>query len=138
MRIMLTLATLTAFVGLWGAASAPAPATKPATAMTRYTGPGASYPERYDDIFWENDRTAHRIYGPALQTSSEKLITSGIDVWVKKSRDLYMDEQLKLGQHDDHGKGMDCYDVQQTCGCGGLGLWDDKNKKLIRSENWSD
>jgi len=105
--------------------------------MARYTGPSNTWPERWDDIFWENDRIAHRIYGPALQTSSEKLITSGIDVWVKKTRDPFMDEQLKLGQHDDHGKGMDVYDVQQTCGCGGLGIWDDKNKKLIRSENWA-
>src|SRR4051812_40313716 len=118
-RLVLPALILTLAVGLAATPPATAPATKSApgaTAMARYPGPGANYPERYDDIFWENDRTAHRIYGPALQTSSEKLITSGIDVWVKKSRDLFMDDQLKLGQHDDHGKGMDCYDVQQTCG----------------------
>ena len=33
---------------------------------------GKMYPERVDDIAWENDRTAYRLYGPALQRSGEK------------------------------------------------------------------
>jgi hypothetical protein len=33
-------------------------------------------PERLDDILWENDRTAHRIYGPALE-AAEPPSTSG-------------------------------------------------------------
>ncbi len=123
------------FLAVGGAAPVPGTAlgaaTKPAVCMARYV------PERDDDIFWENDRIAHRIYGPALETSSEHLVTSGIDIWVKKTRDLFMDDQLKLGQHDDHGKGMDCYDVQHTCGCGGLGVWDDAHHKLMRSKNWA-
>ena len=41
---------------------------------------GRMYPERVDDIAWENDRTAYRLYGPALQRSGEKAY--GIDVWV--------------------------------------------------------
>ena len=35
-------------------------------------------PYRYDDLLWENDRTAHRIYGPALQ-AHEPPSSSGID-----------------------------------------------------------
>ena len=30
---------------------------------------GKHYPERVDDIAWENDRIAFRVYGPALQAS---------------------------------------------------------------------
>src|SRR5678816_219388 len=101
-RTIFVLAVLTSTFFAWGAAPT-ASTTKPAKAMARYTGPSNVYPERWDDIFWENDRIAHRIYGPALETSSEKLVTPGIDVWVKKTRELFMDEQLKLGQHDDHG-----------------------------------
>lgn len=33
---------------------------------------GRYYPERLDDIAWENDRAAYRAYGPALQKSGEK------------------------------------------------------------------
>jgi hypothetical protein len=122
------------------AASAPA-ATKPALCMARYTGPSKTPPERWDDIFWENDRTAHRIYGPAVSRpapNGESLVTSGIDVWVKSTRALFMDKQLATGaQHDDTlNIGRDCYDVQQTCGAGGLGIWDDAAKKLMRSANW--
>ena len=35
-------------------------------------------PYRYDDILWENDRTAHRIYGHALE-AAEPPSSSGID-----------------------------------------------------------
>jgi len=34
-------------------------------------------PERMDDLAWENDKVAHRIYGPAVRASLE---SSGIDV----------------------------------------------------------
>src|SRR6266705_2564028 len=37
-------------------------------------------PYRYDDILWENDRTAHRIYGHALE-ANEPPSSSGIDAW---------------------------------------------------------
>jgi hypothetical protein len=127
---------------------APAAAAAPAAqgqgpCMARYTGPGRAPPERWDDIFWENDRTAHRIYGPAVSRpapNGEGLVTSGIDVWVKKVRTPFMDKQLATGaQHDDTtGMGRDCYDVQQTCGAGGLGIWDESAKKLMRSANWAD
>ncbi len=135
----------TGSVGLWAMAQGGA-ASKPVLCMARYAGPAndpkAVPPQRWDDILWENDRTAHRIYGPAVAKpapAGEGLVTSGIDVWVKKVRTPFMDKQLATGlQHDDHGEGQDCYDVQQTCGCGGLGIWDDAGKKLIRSANWAD
>lgn len=108
---------------------------------------GKQYPERVDDIAWENDRTAYRAYGPALQRTGEKAF--GIDVWVKNTPDLEVDkryvtelsnhakiEELKKAgkteeahemeeattYHFDHGYGLDCYKVGTTLGCGAPAL----------------
>ena len=68
--------------------------------------------ERYDDILWENDRTAHRIYGPALE-QYEPPSTSGIDAWGKSVRYPFMTRQLRTGdQHAYHGEGVDYYNVK--------------------------
>jgi hypothetical protein len=89
---------------------------------------------RYGDILWENDRTAHRIYGPALQ-AAEPPSTSGIDAWGKNVRWPFMDRQLRTGdQHSFHGEGLDFYDVNTFRGAGGLGAWQDN--KLWTSRNW--
>jgi hypothetical protein len=91
-------------------------------------------PYRYDDILWENDRTAHRIYGRALE-AAEPPSSSGIDAWGKNVRWPYMDRQLRSGdQHAFHGEGLDFYDVGTTRGAGGLGIWYDN--KLWVSRNW--
>ncbi len=80
---------------------------------------GRQVPERYDDYAWENDKVAYRLYGPALETSPEKLITPGIDVWVKSTDRLVIDERYARGQyHHDYGDGMDCYKVGVTLGSG--------------------
>ena len=80
---------------------------------------GRQVPERYDDYAWENDKVAYRLYGPALETSPEKLITPGIDVWVKSTDRLVIDERYARGQyHHDYGDGMDCYKVGVTLGAG--------------------
>jgi hypothetical protein len=90
---------------------------------------------RYDDILWENDRTAHRIYGHALE-AAEPPSSSGIDAWGKNVRWPYMDRQLQTGtQHDYHGEGLDFYDVNTARGAGGLGVWQDN--KLWVSRNWT-
>lgn len=92
-------------------------------------------PERYDDLFWENDRVAHRIYGPALQ-AAEPPSGSGIDVWGKRVRWPFMDRQLATGEyHVDHGEGVDFYDVGRGRGAGGLGVWYDD--KLWTSRNFA-
>ena len=54
---------------------------------------GKQYPERVDDIAWENDRTAYRIYGPALQKSGERAF--GVDVWVKNTPDLEVEKRCR-------------------------------------------
>jgi len=92
-------------------------------------------PYRYDDILWENDRTAHRIYGEPLE-AAEPPSSSGIDAWGKKVRWPFADRQLRTGdQHADHGEGLDFYDVNTSRGAGGLGVWQDH--KLWVSRNYA-
>lgn len=80
---------------------------------------GRKVPERYDDYAWENNKVAYRLYGPALETSPEKLITPGIDVWVKCTDKLVIDEWYAKGNyHHNYGDGMDCYKVGVTLGSG--------------------
>lgn len=103
---------------------------------------GRMYPERVDDIAWENDRCAYRCYGPALQRTGEDAY--GIDVWLKNTPDLvvesryYLEDVMKpviaelkktdaaaadslnmlTSYHFDQGHGLDCYKVGPTLGCG--------------------
>ena len=80
---------------------------------------GRTVPERYDDYAWENNKVAYRLYGPALETSPEKLVTPGIDVWVKCTDKLVIDEWYARGNyHHNYGDGMDCYKVGVTLGSG--------------------
>jgi rhamnogalacturonyl hydrolase YesR len=94
-------------------------------------------PERKDDLAWENDKVAFRIYGPALRTGAED---SGIDVWCKRVPypilDKWYDQDRlkKISYHQDHGEGYDGYHVGNTRGCGGLGLWVDG--KLVTSDTY--
>jgi hypothetical protein len=93
-------------------------------------------PERLDDFAWESDRTAHRVYGPAIiNDPKEHLISSGVDVWVKKVRTPVVDKWYKRGEyHHDIGEGLDFYDVGQSRGCGGTSIIVDG--KLHNSSNF--
>ena len=105
---------------------------------------GKQYPERVDDIAWENDRIAFRTYGPALQATGEKAY--GCDIWVKcisepvaelrykteldpetkakiaelRKSDPKAAKQLaeSVSYHIDHGNGLDYYKVGPTLGAG--------------------
>jgi hypothetical protein len=94
-------------------------------------------PERKDDLAWENDKVAFRIYGPALRSGPED---SGIDIWCKRvARPIldkwYSDELTRgISYHKDHGEGLDAYKVGDARGCGGLGLWIDD--KLVISNTY--
>ncbi|MES2054987.1 MAG: DUF4861 family protein [Pseudomonadota bacterium] len=145
MRIapLIAIATL-AITGTLAAQEAPADPPK-LVAKTPLPPPSAAdrerraavvfAPYRYDDILWENDRTAHRIYGRALE-AVEPPSSSGIDAWGKNVRWPYMDRQLRTGhQHEYHGEGLDFYNVHSFRGAGGLGIWDDN--KLWVSRNYA-
>jgi hypothetical protein len=90
-----------------------------------------------DDLAWENDKVAFRVYGPALRSGPED---SGIDVWCKRVARPVIDKwyfnELKRGlsYHKDHGEGLDAYKVGDARGCGGLGLWIDG--KLVTSDTY--
>lgn len=110
---------------------------------------GRHYPERVDDIAWENDLVAFRTYGPALQAKGEKAY--GYDVWTKNNTTepvvesryamelnpevLAKIDSLKkvnpkaagelraaTSYHVDHGNGLDCYKVGPTLGGGTAAL----------------
>jgi rhamnogalacturonyl hydrolase YesR len=100
---------------------------------------GRYAPERMDDYLWENDRTAHRIYGPVIMQpapAGQKLISSGVDVWSKSVRYPIIDKWLKRkSYHDDEGEGMDNYKVGPSRGCGGLGIFNAGTWTV--SQNWA-
>jgi rhamnogalacturonyl hydrolase YesR len=85
-------------------------------------------PERKDDLAWENDKVAFRVYGPALRAGPED---SGIDAWTKRVPFPVLDKWYRrdltegVSYHQDHGEGLDGYHVGNTRGCGGIGLWID-------------
>ena len=81
--------------------------------------------ERHDDFAWENDRVAHRMYGPDLEIwKKEPLTSSGIDVWVKRTKRLVVNEWYMTDDyHRDNGEGADFYSVKQSRGCGGTAIW---------------
>lgn len=111
----------------------PAQLPPPADSNPRAAVTLADY--RYDDLMWENDRTAHRIYGHALE-AAEPPSGSGIDSWGKKVVWPYMDRQLRTRDyHNDLGEGLDFYNVGQGRGAGGLGIWHDN--KLWTSRNYT-
>ena len=115
---------------------------------------GYIYPNRMDDLAWENDLTGYRAYGPALQNRGEKGF--GYDLFPKRGTsspvlpEMYEMEtnpenRKKLRQlqktdkkaasefyrqmsyHIDTGYGMDCYAVGPTLGAGAAALKDNGN-----------
>ena len=84
---------------------------------------GRYVPERKDDFAWENEYAAFRMYGPALRPENP---SNGVDLWLKSRPELvvdsfyYREHVLGLPYHINYGKGLDCYKVGHTCGCGGL------------------
>lgn len=101
-------------------------------------------PERLDDFAWENDKVAHRTYGPALGAPAppgagkEVLVTSGMDIWFKRVAYPIVDRWYNKGHdhyHHDEGEGIDMYNVGTTRGNGGTGVWD--GNKLHAGVNYS-
>jgi hypothetical protein len=109
----------------------------PAKVFARYV------PERLDDFAWENDKIAHRTYGPALgapdteRRGKEVLVTSALDIWSKRVPYLIVDRWYNKGHdhyHHDEGEGMDMYNAGTSRGAGGTGVWD--GQKLWVGRNY--
>lgn len=96
-------------------------------------------PDRDNDIAWENDLVAFRVYG--LQPNPEDGL-SGVDCWHKKVSYPIVDKWYRghlegISYHEDRGEGCDQYHVGKSRGCGGVGIW--KDGKVLRSglyESW--
>jgi len=87
----------------------------------------ARHDDHRDDVAWESDRIAFRIYGQGLWQASEfePLVSSGVDIWPKRVRDLIVDRWYAKGHdeyHRDTGEGADFYTVGQTLGAAGIGV----------------
>jgi pectinesterase len=76
-----------------------------------------------EDLAWENDKNAFRIYGPALA----KDVDNGIDVWTKRVRYPIVEkwykgdeapDSVRISYHEDHGEGADFFSVGKTLGAG--------------------
>lgn len=106
---------------------------------------GRLYPERADDMAWENEVNGYRVYGPATQAKGERGF--GYDIFFKHATPEQILEKLygpetdpatwqkadslrqidpkladefinSISYHIDHGLGMDCYAVGPTLGAG--------------------
>src|SRR5258706_10103905 len=79
-----------------------------------------------DDMAWESDRVAFRIYGEGLKKTPNAMSSNGIDVWNKRTRSLIVEKWYTTGHdnyHIDRGEGADFYDVGETLGNGGVAGW---------------
>ncbi len=94
--------------------------------------------ERFDDFAWENDRIAHRMYGPALETwQREPLTSSAVDIWCKRTPRLVINDWYMADDyHADTGEGADFYSAGKSRGVGGSGIWEDN--QLFVSRNFMD
>ena len=96
----------------------------------------ASHQDPRDDVAWENDRIAFRIYGQGLW-KVDSLLSSGVDVWVKRVRTPIVEKWYAKGHdeyHRDTGEGADFFDVGQTLGAGGTAIW--RDGKMYRAWNF--
>ncbi len=138
------------------------PVTVPANSESRYTlrrversaidtvAIGRLYPERIDDLAWENDKIGFRVYSKLAGKDGSKLF--GYDIFTKRGNAPVLDHlyaiennphdralvlELRetnptasktlsdaISYHIDHGLGMDYYTVGPTMGCGTAALRD--------------
>jgi rhamnogalacturonyl hydrolase YesR len=83
-------------------------------------------PDGAQNVGWENDRIAFRVYGPTVHHR----VGSGIDVWPKSVEYPIIDKWYRLGAagfeyHTERGEGADFYHVGRERGCGGSAIWRD-------------
>jgi pectinesterase len=90
-----------------------------------------------DDVAWESDRIAFRVYGEGLKKTSSAMSSSGLDIWVKSVHALIVEKWYAKGHdsyHVDTGEGADFFDVGETLGAGGEALW--YGDSLERADNF--
>ena len=98
----------------------------------------ATHIDERDDLAWESDRIAFRTYGAGL-AKVEPLVSSGMDIWNKKTRDLIVERWYAKGHDDYHrdtGEGADFFDVGTSLGAGGTAVW--RDGRMYKSPNFAD
>lgn len=105
------------------------------------------YPQRKNDLIWENESAIWRASGPETQLQGERIY--GYDIWCKNTSEMVADERMltaiahwakadslraleqnqradsisRAGSlYEDHGNGMDCYSVGSNLGGGTAAL----------------
>ena len=93
------------------------------TTPTKLTYAAIKAPSSRDDIAWENDLSAYRMYCARL-LSSEPNTAQGVDVWSKKMATPIIDEMYGLSNyHNESQYGVDAYSVNgKRLGCGGVAV----------------
>lgn len=95
---------------------------------------GRYVPERKEDFAWENDKIAFRMYGKELEQTPKEM-AYGMDVWVKRTDKMVINERYKRGKyHEDLGDGMDYYHVGFTLGAGNVAPY--VNDSIYYSKNY--
>ncbi|MEO4794627.1 DUF4861 family protein [Bacteroides uniformis] len=92
--------------------------------------------ERKEDIAWENDRVAFRVYSRLIGDKS----MSGVDYWAKSVDysiidSWYRNDSEGRSYHRDYGEGCDFYTVGKNCGLGGSAIYADG--RLIPSQTYA-
>jgi hypothetical protein len=95
---------------------------------------GRFVPERKEDFAWENDKIAFRMYGKELENTPKEM-AYGMDVWVKSTLKMVINERYKRGRyHENLGDGMDYYHVGLTLGAGNIAPY--LNDSIYYSRNY--
>lgn len=98
---------------------------------------GRIYPERKNDVSWENDRAGFRFYGDTLKYIDGP--SNGLDLWLKRTNQLILNKWYhndivnKISFHIDHGEGCDPYAVGHSLGAGAMAPF--VNGNLILNSN---
>ncbi|MDR1809605.1 MAG: glycoside hydrolase family 88 protein, partial [Prevotella sp.] len=81
-------------------------------------------PTTRNDIAWENDLAAHRMYSRVL-LSSEPNTANGVDLWVKKKAEPVINKMYTYSNyHAEQPEGVDAYSVNgKTLGAGGVAAY---------------
>lgn len=92
--------------------------------------------ERKEDIAWENDLAAFRVYSRLIPNKN----ASGVDYWTKSVDYSIIDKWYShsangKSYHTDYGEGCDFYVVGNNRGLGGSGIYADG--KLYASQNYA-
>jgi pectinesterase len=108
---------------------------KSATPITSDRVVDVQYVLPREDVAWENDRIAFRVYGSVLAGN----VDNGIDVWTKRVRYPIVAKWYKESAgsppgkdtyHQDRGEGADFFSVGKTLGAGSAAIL--RNGKLIQ------